>query len=236
MEHSEQINEIAFALSKAQSSYKKAFKDNLNSHFNSKYSDLNSFFNACRESLSENSLAVVQTMGYNGDKQLCLITTLCHSSGQFFKSYLPIKYSEESTEINKYGKEIKSNPLQKLGSCLTYLRRYAFASIVGIAPEEDDDGNSAYSDDSSQRKYEKIQERSAPDPFISSEKVEILSKLYKQCDSSFQEKVLARLKRLKMSWFNNIPENEYETWKKGFEDCIEMSPSEKTVETKEAIA
>src|SRR5690606_7069866 len=56
---------------------------------------------------------------------------------------LPIKFDESLTELNKYGKEVKANPLQKMGSCLTYLRRYAISCIVCVCPddEEDDDGN-----------------------------------------------------------------------------------------------
>jgi len=36
----------------------------------------------------------------------------------------------------------QQNTPQAIGSCITYARRYALASMVGIAPE-DDDGNAA---------------------------------------------------------------------------------------------
>lgn len=140
-DHSESINDIMAALSKAQAVMSAASKDSSNPYYNSKYADLNSVWNACRDALSKHGLAVTQTMQYKADGSLQLVTILGHLSGQWIKSYLPIRYSENVTEINKYGKEVKANPLQKLGSCLTYLRRYALAAIVGVAPDEDDDGN-----------------------------------------------------------------------------------------------
>jgi hypothetical protein len=33
--------------------------------------------------------------------------------------------------------------MQQLGPAITYARRYAWASLLGIAAEEDDDGNDA---------------------------------------------------------------------------------------------
>jgi len=150
---SENINELITALSKAQGEISAAAKDCNNPFFNSKYADLSSVWNACRDSLSKNGLAVVQTMNNMQEGQLYLVTTLAHSSGQWIRSQLPIKFNEDQFEKDKFGKDIKNNPLQKMGSCLTYLRRYALAAIVGVAPDDDDDGNSG---GTSYRKPEKV--------------------------------------------------------------------------------
>lgn len=149
---SENINELITALSKAQGEISAASKDSDNPFFNSKYADLSSVWNACRDSLSRNGLAVIQTMNIIHEGQLFLVTTLAHSSGQWIRSQLPIKFNEDKFEKDKFGKDIKNNPLQKMGSCLTYLRRYALAAIVGVAPDDDDDGNSG---GTSYRKQEK---------------------------------------------------------------------------------
>jgi hypothetical protein len=123
------MNELATALAKAQGAIEGAKKGRRNDHFRSSYADLASVWDACREALSENGLSVVQfpieaPVGHVG-----LRTILLHQSGQFLedKFFMPVKDA--------------SNP-QAVGSALTYARRYALASAVGIAPE-DDDGNAA---------------------------------------------------------------------------------------------
>lgn len=126
-EQSEQINELASALAKAQGEIKNASKDSSNPHFKSRYADLASVWQACREPLSKHGLAVIQTMSFSGEKPY-LVTTLAHSSGQWIRSMimLPIQ---------------KPGP-QELGSCLSYCRRYALAAMVGVY-QDDDDGEEA---------------------------------------------------------------------------------------------
>lgn len=125
--HSEQINELAAALAKAQAEFRGAEEDKVNPHFKSKYSSLNSLWAACREGLSKNGLSVVQTL--DGDERLNLTTTLMHSSGQWIKSVLPVVYQRVAPQV--------------LGSAITYAKRYALSAIVGISSGDDDDGNSA---------------------------------------------------------------------------------------------
>ena len=60
MAKSEQINELALALSKVQGEIDGAIKDANNPFFKSKYADLTSCWQACREQLSKNNIAVVQ--------------------------------------------------------------------------------------------------------------------------------------------------------------------------------
>lgn len=134
-EMSEQINELMSALAKAQGQMSGALKDSDNPFFRSKYADLNSVWNACREALSANGLAVVQAPKYDVEKGTYLLTILGHSSGQWISSSLPINIQT--------AKEGRVNELQLLGSAITYLRRYALSAIVGVAPDEDDDGNGA---------------------------------------------------------------------------------------------
>lgn len=128
MNQSENINELASALSKAQGEITAALEDKVNPHFKASYASLSSVWEACRSQLSKNGLAVIQTMQNEGE-QLTLVTTLTHSSGQWIKSYLPISTT-------------KATP-QALGSAITYMRRYSLAAMVGVAPDEDDDANAA---------------------------------------------------------------------------------------------
>lgn len=123
MNMSPNINELITALSKAQGKIAPAVKDKKNPHFKSSYADLGSIWEACRAALSENGLAVVQTVESH-DKQMVLVTTLAHSTGQWMRSEMPMIVQ-------------KMDP-QGIGSALTYYRRYSLASIVGVAPEDDD--------------------------------------------------------------------------------------------------
>ena len=124
---SENINELAAALSKAQGQFDHAKKDVANAFFKSKYADLASCIDAAKTALAANGLAVVQSTDFDNDR-LVLITTLMHSSGQWIDSKYPIQ-------------PVKNDP-QGMGSAMTYSRRYAFCAITGIAAD-DDDGNAA---------------------------------------------------------------------------------------------
>lgn len=127
MEKSEQINELVKALSLAQGVIIPATKDANNPFFRSKYADLASIWEVARDPLSKNGLAIIQLPSAEGNI-VTLETVLVHSSGQFISSRLTMVAKDASP--------------QAIGSCITYLRRYALSSVVGIA-SEDDDGNAA---------------------------------------------------------------------------------------------
>lgn len=127
MTHSEAINEIAAALSKAQAVIEAAVKGKTNPHFKNDYADLSSVWDACRKPLTDNGLSVAQTAATD-EGRVGVTTLLMHSSGQWISDTLVMKPT-------------KDDP-QGVGSCITYARRYALAAMVGVAPA-DDDGNAA---------------------------------------------------------------------------------------------
>ena len=146
---SENVGKLAEALSKAQSSMTEAKEDSKNPFFKSNYADLTSVWRACKDSLSNNGLAISQVTGFM-EGQLFLVTTLIHSSGEWMKGYYPLYLS-------------KQDP-QAVGSAITYARRYALAAIVGVCKEgEDDDA-------------EKAQDRKAPKEMISDDQLKQLIK------------------------------------------------------------
>lgn len=118
---------LAAALAKAQGQMSAAKKDAVNPHFKSKYADLASVWDACRDVLSANGLAIMQRVGAAADG-VCVTTMLVHSSGEWVKDtcVMPV---------------VQRTP-QGVGSAITYARRYALAALVGVAAE-DDDGNAA---------------------------------------------------------------------------------------------
>lgn len=127
MQTSDQINELAAALAKAQGEITGALKESANPFFKSKYADLASCWDACRAPLSTNGLSVVQGTQVDGGS-LYLITRLLHSSGQWVSSQTPVTPKDDTP--------------QGMGSALTYSRRYALTAMVGVS-QVDDDGNSA---------------------------------------------------------------------------------------------
>lgn len=90
MNTSEQINEIATALSKAQGQIHGAIKDSTNPHFKSQYADLASIWDACRGALSGNGLSVVQMTAPSEKDEVVVTTRVLHSSGQWIEGVLAL--------------------------------------------------------------------------------------------------------------------------------------------------
>lgn len=127
---SNSLNELFGALAKAQSEMKPAQKGSENPYFKSRYADLEEVVNSSRPALTKNGLAVLQQVKLNADGQSILHSILGHSSGQFIESRMRIV--PPKTDI------------QSFGSYLTFLRRYAYAALIGVVTgEHDDDGEVA---------------------------------------------------------------------------------------------
>jgi hypothetical protein len=142
MQTSENINELAAALAKAQGHMGGALKDSANPFFKSKYADLESVWNACRKALSENGLAVIQTTaGIEGG--VVVTTMLAHASGQWVRDTLPL-YPKDTSP-------------QGMGSAITYGRRYALAAIAGVY-QTDDDAEAAQGRQEAPRNDSRVQE------------------------------------------------------------------------------
>jgi len=106
-----------------------ARKTSTNPHFKSKYADLKECFNACSDILNEHGIHITQPVRTH-DGVIHVRTILTHVSGE----------TREDDGIPLHGYQNAKNPMQALGSAMTYARRYGLCSMVGIAPE--DDGNS----------------------------------------------------------------------------------------------
>lgn len=127
MQTSESIDAIGGALAKAQLELQNPPKNKVNPHFNSKYVDLSDGLDVIRKVLGKHAIAVVQATKAE-ESTIILHTRLIHSSGQWIESTYPVSGLERH---------------QVMGSALTYSRRYALFSMVGVAGEDDDDGNAA---------------------------------------------------------------------------------------------
>lgn len=125
MEHSEKIGELAKALATAQGQFKPIKRESVNPFFKSRYADLSAIIDATREALSKNGLMVSQLVSVNDGVHVT--TLLAHESGEWIRETLLMKP--------------KADDPQSIGGAITYGRRYSLGGILGVASEDDDDGN-----------------------------------------------------------------------------------------------
>jgi len=129
MNKSDNINELASALAKAQGTMRFAVKDANNPFFKSKYADLSNIVEAIRDALASNGLSYIQRLHESEKHEVRVETVLLHASGQF------VSCGILSVPVSKHD-------AQGFGSALTYARRYSLSAAVGVVAD-DDDGNAA---------------------------------------------------------------------------------------------
>src|SRR4051795_13516025 len=132
---SETIGAIAGALAKAQielANPEKSLTAIIHSPFpregnrSFRYASLSSGLDLVRKSLGRHEIATVQTTSIDdGAGLIRLTTTLAHSSGEWLASDWPVCPVSETAAPHR------------MGAALTYARRYALFTLVGIAGEDD---------------------------------------------------------------------------------------------------
>jgi hypothetical protein len=130
MKSSQEIRDIAAALSKLQAENKGAELEAVNPFFKSKYSTLKDAWDSIRESVGKNGLAILQDLTTK-DTCVSVTTMICHLSGQWIEfGPLEVPFAKKDA--------------QSVGSASTYAKRYSLCAALGIVSgTEDDDGNDA---------------------------------------------------------------------------------------------
>src|ERR1700693_6102358 len=91
-----------------------------------RYASLSSGLDIVRKVLGQHEIATLQTTAIDQDIQTVSLTTvLAHSSGEWIASDWPVCTLSEM-----------ASP-RRMGAALTYARRYALFTLVGIAGEDD---------------------------------------------------------------------------------------------------
>ncbi len=135
---SAEIGELAKALAAAQLDFNPVKKDTKNPFYNSKYADLSSVIAATQPGLSKNGLVVIQSPIVDPETEKAGVSTLlAHASGQWLSNELMLPATMKSRDGS-----VRFDA-QSVGSAITYARRYTYQAMVGVAGEEDDDGNRA---------------------------------------------------------------------------------------------
>jgi hypothetical protein len=158
MTRSESITHLATALALAQAEMPVAVFDATNPFLKSKYASLGAVIQASRPILAKHKLSLVQFPISAGSdagelrhltpalspveaerekarpagEYIGVESILMHESGEFVSERIVIPLTEEKGKTK----------VQCAGSTLTYLRRYSWASILGMYSDEDSDGSS----------------------------------------------------------------------------------------------
>ena len=114
------------ALIKARGAFSPVLKDAKNPFHNNQYATLEGVLAAVTPALLENGLLLLQPLTESGEC-MAVLTQLWHESGEKMEFVFKLPALSD---------------MQKLGSAITYARRYSVLALLGIAPECDDDGNS----------------------------------------------------------------------------------------------
>lgn len=173
MKQSEQINELAAALAKAQSVMPKAKMSGINSRFADKatgktgaYATLDDIRDAVKETLTANGISYTQHP-YSINGEVGVETMLVHSSGQWMRS--------------RFGVPSSKHDPQAYGSLLTYVRKFALAAAAGVSTQEDTDADEV--------------SHESPSPTISAEQVGKIQNLL--AAKSIDEKRILKWKNIK---------------------------------------
>lgn len=129
------LGQLGEALAKAQGEFGAVTKNAKNPHLRNRYADLASVTAAVAPALAANGLGIVGGVEtVDGDPhRATLAMRLIHASGGWVEVTMPVVW--------EHGKGV--NVAQSFGGGLTYARRYAVMTLLGLAPEDEDDGCSA---------------------------------------------------------------------------------------------
>lgn len=117
---------IAKALAEFQADLPAVTLDGKNPHFNSEFVTLANLSTVVLPKLAKHGMAFTATPKVT-ENGFVMEAHLLHESGERLSASFPI------TETNP----------QKVGSAVTYYRRYALAALTGVVADKDDDGNAA---------------------------------------------------------------------------------------------
>lgn len=160
MRSSEAIHDLAAALAAAQGEFTPVNKgktgkirwekDGKSGEFAYKYADLADIMEMARPVLAKHGLSVfASSVIVSGS--LVLVARLAHASGQWIEAEWPVGFDKDP---------------KKMGSTLTFARRYTTSSLLGIVVDEDIDKDGAAEISIPERR--EVERRSAhrPDPEV----------------------------------------------------------------------
>lgn len=127
---SDQIDQLATALAKAQGDLVSAKKESKGHGYT--YSDLSTVIESIKAVFPKNNLSYSQLVGNSTEGTASVTTIIMHASGQYIGQEASIRVPEMRG----------INETQKVGAALSYLRRYTLQALSGMASEDSDASSS----------------------------------------------------------------------------------------------
>ncbi len=118
---------LVSALARCQGKFPVITRNRENAHFKSSYADLGAILAAVRPVLAAEGIAVTQTSEIT-DAGVDLVTSL--------------RKGDERIE-SRWPLPVDGLGSQQIGSLRTYIRRYELSALLGVAADDDDDGNAS---------------------------------------------------------------------------------------------
>lgn len=130
MNKSSTVTKLAQALSKAQAEMPVVRMNAQNPFLKNKYADLGAVIETSRPVLAKHGLSIAQFPTSTGD-QIGVTSILMHESGEYIEETISIPATDSK------GLSVA----QSAGVVISYLRRYSWASMLGLYADEDTDGH-----------------------------------------------------------------------------------------------
>lgn len=134
-----ETNQINKALVAAIAETKDVHADATNPFHKSKYATLSAHLSYIKPVFAKHGLAIIQFPHSDNNGGVGVLTRVIHTSGEFIESAicLPSPFIK-GVDKNGNAKEESGFTGQQAGAVVSYLRRYALASVAGVATEDDD--------------------------------------------------------------------------------------------------
>ena len=176
------------------------------------YATLASVMNAVRGPLAENGLSIIQLTADPGEGKLGIRTILAHESGQSITDVITMAPDSWTP--------------QAVGSCRSYMRRYAVLAICGIAGAIDDDAEAASTVDPDE--YERISKTQVDEILV------LADKLFKKSADAVVERMLSKV--FELSAVKDIPAELFDQAKTLLENQAKREAAAAKKETKKPPA
>jgi hypothetical protein len=127
------------SLVKAIAESKDVHADANNPFHKSKYATLSAHLSEIKPIFAKHNLAILQ-LPIGNSESVGIRTCIIHSNGAMISSDALVPVSETKKKDKNTGEEysVKEMSGQQAGSLFSYLRRYALASVAGVATDDDD--------------------------------------------------------------------------------------------------
>ena len=150
MKQSESINTLLKSLTMAQSEYPTLPKDKKGYGYN--YTDLDTVITTIKPIFEKNKLGFIQSLTTLENGKNGITTRIFSVEGEWIEDTIALPDVAMA----------KTNAAQNLGASITYMRRYALCSMLGISSDEDVDTTTTTETQSKQTQSQTPQKKNTP--------------------------------------------------------------------------